>query len=137
MNGRLIDVIEEAIHLMKVGLVITFFVGMVLIIGLVFSAPMVEYTFTQDHFTVANTTDGSAVIVTYDVTFEDSGEMNDAAQKDAMDEMALVSSCANEKLDTWIQNHTLDEAMHSNLEELTIQCHEENIEVAVTGKTVK
>jgi len=109
--------------------------GLIVIIVLLIAAANVmavttpQHTYSNDHFTVANTTDGEQVMVTYEVVFEHRGEMSTADRKSAIDNMALAQSCANERLDSWIQSHTAAQAQNSNLAEITTQCGNDDISI--------
>ena len=121
--------VQEIIDAAKLTLGFGVLLAFLLIAGAVMAYSTPTHTFSNDHYTVANSTDGESVIVTYEVAFEKHGEMSDADRKAAMDNMALAQSCANERLDAWLQSHTADEARNSNLEEITVQCHTEYITI--------
>ena len=126
---NLASVLGSIVHGLKM---LTLFTVIVLCIGLVasvFAYTTPTHTFSEDHYTVANSTDGERVLVTFEVVFEKRGEMDTADRKAAMDNMNLAQSCANERLDAWLQSHTADEARNSNLEEITVQCHTEYITI--------
>lgn len=123
---RTLQEIADAIRLaIGIGALLAFLLLAVAVMA--YSTP--THTFSEDHYTVANSTDGEDVIVTFEVQYEKHGEMDTADRKAAMDNMNLAQSCANEKLDAYIQSHTADEARNSNLEEITVQCHTEHITI--------
>jgi len=122
-------IVDEIIDALRITLGISVLLGFLVIIGAVMAVSTPTHTFTNDHYTVANSTDGENVIVTFEVTFEHRGEMSTADRKAAMDNMALAQSCANERLDTWLQNHTAEEARNGNLAEITVGCGNDHISI--------
>lgn len=127
--SRVKRTLGEIAHAMKIAVGIGAVLAFLLLSVAVMAYGGPTHTFSDDHYTVANSTDGEDVIVTFEVQYEKHGEMDTADRKAAMDNMNLAQSCANERLDAWLQTHTADEARNSNLEEITVQCHTEHITI--------
>jgi len=123
---RTVQEILDAVRLaIGIGAILAFLLLTVAVMA--YSTP--THTFSNDHYTVANSTDGENVIVTYEVAFEKHGEMDTADRKAAMDNMALAQSCANERLDAYIESHTAEEVRNGNLAEITVDCGNEYISI--------
>jgi len=127
--------VQEIVDAVKITIGIGVVLLFLLLLGAVAAYSTPTHTFSNDHYTVANSTDGEQVVVTYEVNFEKHGDMSTADRKQAMDNMKLAQSCANERLDAWLQTHSKDEARGSNLAEITVECGNEHIgiERAVTA----
>lgn len=121
--------IRELVLILKVLAAVSVIALVLIFAGATMAYNEPTHTFSEDHFTVANTTDGEEVIVAYEVGFEKHGEMSGSEKETAMYEMDMAASCANEKLDEWLQSHSSTEARNSNLEEITISCHSEHITI--------
>ena len=122
-------IVDEIIDALRITLGISVLLGFLVIIGAVMAVSTPTHTFTNDHYTVANSTDGENVIVTFEVTFEHRGEMSTADRKAAMDNMALAQSCANERLDEYIASHSAKEVRNGNLVEITVGCGNNDISI--------
>lgn len=109
------------------------FAMLIVLLSWAFATTTPTNTFSNDHFTVANSTDNESVTVTYEVVFEKEGEMNDADRKDAMDSMSLAQSCANERLDEYIETSTASEVRNANFAEITAECDDGQVTIERVG----
>jgi len=122
-------------------------IGTFIIIGVVVIALVVagsiaapqETTYSNDHFTVAESSDGESVLVTYEVETGLSDATELAERRDRMNDMSLVSACANERLDTYIEFNTQDEVENGNLDELVASCETGDVSLGnvTVSKSVK
>ncbi len=120
---------QDIIDTLRITLAIAILIGLLVIIGAAVAFSIPTHTFANDHFTVANSTDGEQVIVTFEVTFEHFGEMDTADRKRAMHDMALAQSCTNQKLDNYIESHTKQKVRGADLREVTVGCEDRDISI--------
>jgi hypothetical protein len=128
-------IIAETVSMVKTTLALLLVVGGIMLIGAVAAYTTPTHTFSDDHYTIANTTDGEEVVVTFEIVYERVGDMDTADRKRAMDNMNLAQSCTNERLDAHIESHTADEVRGSNLSEITADCGNEYITVERVNTT--
>lgn len=90
-----------------------------------------DTTYSQDDITVATTADGEQVKVTYEISRTTSSDLNQGKEQELMQNMQIVSSCSNEKLDSYIESHDYDEVRSANLNSTIGGCEEYGIESKV------
>lgn len=122
--------VEEAVYRLKiaggVGLVALFLI--LAGAAAAYSAPA-EQTYSEDHFTVANSSNGEQVVITYEVSTSIKENADKETRKAAMQSMSEVGTCANAALDEYIQSHTKQKVENVNLQEVVITCRQDGVEV--------
>lgn len=103
--------------------------GTVLMIGLMVGALLLlsvavpqDVTYSQDEFTVANSSHGEPVTITYEVTTSVPANADDKTRKNRIDTMNQVSACANARLDAHINEHSKYALKNQNLQEVVNSC---------------
>jgi len=130
------SVVEELVYRLKIaggiGLVVLF----LLIAGaaMAYTAPD-DVAYSNDEFTVANSSDGQQTVVTFEVTTSLKENADTQTRKERMDGMNRVTACANARLDGYIQENSKERVENVNLQEVVISCETgdvsvENIQVA-------
>lgn len=129
--GKRLDALKvRTIRGVKLTLLSALLVGCVLLVGAVFalSAPA-DVPYSNDEFTVANSSDGEQVVITYEVSTTVKENADKQIRKERMDEMQRVSACANARLDAYIQSNSREQVESANLQEVVISCETDDVSV--------
>lgn len=127
MTGSALDTLVRKLKLAAMLLGLT---SLILVTALVISAAgPADKTYSQDHFTVANTTDGEQVIVTYEVTTTLSENADTEERHNRMRTMDAAASCANGNLDAYIETHTEAQVQGADLREIVVGCQLDDVSV--------
>lgn len=124
------DALASLVHALKVTMAAAVAIGFVLMLGaLVAATAPADVTYSNDEFTVANSSDGEQVVITYEVETTLKEDASKSERKQAMDTMAEVSACTNARLDGYIQDNSKERVENVNLEEITISCEKDGVSV--------
>jgi len=89
-------------------------------------------TYSEDHFTIAETADGETITVYYETTFTEDGLLKESEKHDAIDDMELVSVTVNDNLDSYISSHKSSEIDQDRIESIVDNQSTEQITVTIT-----
>lgn len=110
--------------------------GTVLMIGLAIgvilllaaAAPQ-ETAYSQDYYTVTESSGGEPVLVAYETTTRVSDDAETADRKERIDELDRVAACANARLDGYIQDNSKEQVESANLQEVVITCETSDVKL--------